>query len=137
MSLHTLHSRIITIQYAIYINHSIFLCDERAYSKIPSWIWRFPMARDTHFDHDDFKFSPAPVAPAQVAGPAAARVSFWSWLRGALAVRRERRALMGLCERMRVDIGLSQADVYREGTRAFHDLPVDPMFPRRTYRGRL
>jgi uncharacterized protein YjiS (DUF1127 family) len=44
-------------------------------------------------------------------------------LRHALAVRRQRRALAGLCERMRADIGLSQADVYREATRAFLDVP--------------
>jgi uncharacterized protein YjiS (DUF1127 family) len=46
-------------------------------------------------------------------------------LRHALAVRRQRRALAGLCARMRNDIGLSQADVYREATRAFLDVPPE------------
>jgi uncharacterized protein YjiS (DUF1127 family) len=47
-------------------------------------------------------------------------------LRHALAVRRERRALACLCARMRDDIGLSQADIYREATRTFLDVPALP-----------
>jgi uncharacterized protein YjiS (DUF1127 family) len=46
-------------------------------------------------------------------------------LRRALIVRRQRLALEGLCERMRQDIGLSEADVYREATRSFLDLPPE------------
>jgi uncharacterized protein YjiS (DUF1127 family) len=45
--------------------------------------------------------------------------------RRALIVRRQRRALEGLCDRLRQDIGLSEADVYREATRSFLDLPPE------------
>jgi uncharacterized protein YjiS (DUF1127 family) len=45
--------------------------------------------------------------------------------RGSLAYRiwRERRALLGLSDAMLKDIGLSRADIYREATRSFWDLP--------------
>ena len=41
----------------------------------------------------------------------------------ALNVRRQRQALLSLDERMLADIGLSQADVYREAHRPLMDLP--------------
>ena len=40
----------------------------------------------------------------------------------ALTVRRERRALLSLDERMLADVGLSQADAYREANRPFLDV---------------
>jgi uncharacterized protein YjiS (DUF1127 family) len=43
----------------------------------------------------------------------------------AFSVARERRALMALSDDALKDIGLSRADAYREGTRAFWDLPMD------------
>jgi uncharacterized protein YjiS (DUF1127 family) len=42
----------------------------------------------------------------------------------ALTVRRERRALMALDDRMLADVGLSRADAYREAHRPFLDVPV-------------
>lgn len=36
---------------------------------------------------------------------------------------RQRRALLALSDHMLRDIGLSRADAYREGTRAFWELP--------------
>lgn len=45
-------------------------------------------------------------------------------VRLALRVRRERKALLSLDTRLLKDIGLSQADVYREVHRPFLDLPA-------------
>lgn len=45
-------------------------------------------------------------------------------LRQALAVRRERKALLSLSERMLTDIGISHADAHREAHRPFMDLPL-------------
>ena len=42
----------------------------------------------------------------------------------ALTVRRERRALMALDDRMLADVGLSRADAYREAHRPFLDVPL-------------
>ena len=44
---------------------------------------------------------------------------------GALHIRRQRRALLLLDDRMLRDVGLSRADVEREVTRALFDLPSD------------
>ena len=44
-------------------------------------------------------------------------------LRQALEVRRQRKALLALDDRMLADVGLSKADVYREAHRPFLDLP--------------
>jgi uncharacterized protein YjiS (DUF1127 family) len=46
-------------------------------------------------------------------------------IRRALEVRRQRKALLALDERMLADVGLSKADVYREAHRTFLDLPGD------------
>ncbi len=54
------------------------------------------------------------VAPASLLG----RIS------KALTVRRERRALMALDDRMLADVGLSRADAYREAHRPFLDVPA-------------
>lgn len=43
-------------------------------------------------------------------------------LRQAVSVRRQRRALMALDDRMLSDIGLSQSDAFREAHRSFFDL---------------
>lgn len=43
----------------------------------------------------------------------------------ALDIRRQRRALLLLDDRMLRDVGLSRADVEREVTRALFDLPSD------------
>ena len=50
----------------------------------------------------------------------------------ALAVRRERRALASLNDRMLHDIGLSRSDVHREASRSLFDVPQDraPWLPR-------
>jgi uncharacterized protein YjiS (DUF1127 family) len=50
--------------------------------------------------------------------------NFAALIRKALAVRRERRALLSLDERMLADIGLSRADAYRESHRSFMDVPL-------------
>jgi uncharacterized protein YjiS (DUF1127 family) len=81
------------------------------------------MAHATHFaDHTASIETTANRATATVA---ATPKTLIARLRHALAVRRQRRALAGLCERMRNDIGLSQADVYRETSRTFLDLPPE------------
>ncbi len=49
--------------------------------------------------------------------------SIFAQVRRALEVRRQRKALLGLDERMLADVGLSKADVYREVSRPFMDLP--------------
>ena len=41
----------------------------------------------------------------------------------ALAIRRQRRALLALDDRMLADVGLSRADAYREAHRPFLDMP--------------
>ena len=46
-----------------------------------------------------------------------------SWLSLASKVYRERQALLALDERSLRDIGLSRADAYFEGSRAFWDIP--------------
>jgi uncharacterized protein YjiS (DUF1127 family) len=40
-----------------------------------------------------------------------------------MVTRRERRALLAASDDMLRDLGLSRADVYREGTRSFWDVP--------------
>ncbi len=47
-----------------------------------------------------------------------------AWLSRALAVARERRALLRLDETALKDIGLSRADAYGEATRRWWDLPA-------------
>ena len=81
------------------------------------------MARTAHFDHDTI--APAAAASAGTKARTPGLKALVARLRQALEVRRQRRALMGMCERMRNDIGLSQADVYREVNRPFLDVPVD------------
>jgi uncharacterized protein YjiS (DUF1127 family) len=80
------------------------------------------MAHSTHFDTDSLALDASATRATTLA--AATPKTLIARLRHALAVRRERRALSGLCARMRDDIGLSQADVYREATRAFLDVPA-------------
>lgn len=49
-----------------------------------------------------------------------------TWLQWAFAmaeVRRQRRALLSLDDRMLSDIGMSRVDAWREGTRRLDDLP--------------
>jgi uncharacterized protein YjiS (DUF1127 family) len=50
-------------------------------------------------------------------------VSLVSRVAKALAVRRERRALLALDDRMLADVGLSRTDAYREAHRPLFDLP--------------
>lgn len=52
-----------------------------------------------------------------------ARTSLISRVAKALAIRRERRALMTLDDRMLADVGLSRTDAYREAHRPLFDLP--------------
>ncbi len=52
-----------------------------------------------------------------------ARVSWVDWLWTIYDVRRQRRDLLSLNDRMLADIGLSRADAYREGSRGLYDLP--------------
>ncbi len=54
---------------------------------------------------------------------APAPVGFFGRIAKALTVRRERRALMALDDRMLADVGLSRADAYREAHRPFLDVP--------------
>lgn len=49
--------------------------------------------------------------------------SIFAQIRRALEIRRQRKALLGLDERMLADVGLSKADVYRESNRSFMDMP--------------
>ena len=44
-------------------------------------------------------------------------------IRHAATVRRQRRALLALDERMLADIGLSRSQAYREASRSLTDLP--------------
>jgi uncharacterized protein YjiS (DUF1127 family) len=53
------------------------------------------------------------------------RAGLMQWLVLALDVRRQRRALLALDERMLKDIGLSRADAAREALRTFSDIPND------------
>ncbi|HRK19555.1 MAG TPA: DUF1127 domain-containing protein [Hyphomicrobiaceae bacterium] len=53
---------------------------------------------------------------------AASARGLFSTVRRALAIRRQRRALMALDDRMLADIGLSQADAWQEAHRSFFDL---------------
>jgi uncharacterized protein YjiS (DUF1127 family) len=55
--------------------------------------------------------------------------SLWSRLERVMEVRRQRRALLSLDDRMLKDIGLSRADAWLEGNRPLLDLPdsSDPM----------
>ncbi len=55
---------------------------------------------------------------ASVATPA----GVGAWIRNALAIRRQRRALLALDSRMLADIGLSEADAYREAHRSMFDV---------------
>lgn len=55
-------------------------------------------------------------------GAKAHALGFVGFVRKALAIRRQRRALMALDDRMLSDIGLSQSDAYRESHRSFFDL---------------
>ena len=61
------------------------------------------------------------AAQAPASGPTLLRR-----LQIALTVRRQRKALLSLDDRMLADVGLSQADVYREAHRPFMDLPNLP-----------
>ena len=63
--------------------------------------------------------------PEAVTSPAPSAPRFLSRVRAALAVRRERRALLSLDERMLADVGLSRADAYRESHRSFMDVPFE------------
>lgn len=49
--------------------------------------------------------------------------SIMTYVFRAFEVRRQRKALLSLDERMLADVGLSKADVYRESNRTFMDLP--------------
>ena len=51
------------------------------------------------------------------------RLQWASWLWTMVEVRRQRRTLLSLDDRMLADIGLSRADAWHEGGRALHDLP--------------
>ena len=48
----------------------------------------------------------------------------WARIFVALEVRRQRRALLALDDRMLADVGLSSADAYREAQRPFLDVPA-------------
>lgn len=60
------------------------------------------------------------IAPAAAV---AAGHGLFGRIGAALAVRRERRALLALDDRMLADVGLSRADAYREAHRPFLDVP--------------
>ncbi len=60
---------------------------------------------------------------ASPAGSTPARTSLVSRVAKALAIRRERRALLALDDRMLSDVGLSRTDAYREAHRPLFDLP--------------
>jgi uncharacterized protein YjiS (DUF1127 family) len=81
------------------------------------------MARSSHFDHETIELGAAAPRATQVVSATAS--TWFAWLKRAYAVRRQRRALAGLCERMRNEIGVSDADVYRETSRPFLDIPAD------------
>ena len=64
------------------------------------------------------------AAPTAACTDAAAPASLLGRISKALTVRRERRALMALDDRMLADVGLSRADAYREAHRPFLDVPA-------------
>ena len=64
----------------------------------------------------------ATLTDAAVPASNARKLSIVQLIQRALLVRRERRALMSLDERMLADVGLSQADAYREANRPFLDV---------------
>jgi uncharacterized protein YjiS (DUF1127 family) len=70
------------------------------------------------------RFLPIFVREADNAAPVQTtlRQAFWR-LKAAWMVRRQRRALMALDDRMLADIGLSRSQAYREASRPFGDLP--------------
>ena len=57
-------------------------------------------------------------------GHSALHVSLTRRLLQALTIRRQRRALLSLDDRMLADVGISRADAYREAHRPFLDVPV-------------
>jgi uncharacterized protein YjiS (DUF1127 family) len=61
--------------------------------------------------------------PTVHAATAETSTSFISRVAKALAIRRERRALLALDDRMLADVGLSRTDAYREAHRPLFDLP--------------
>ena len=66
------------------------------------------------------------VETASAGAQTKAGLSMFGRLRQALKVRRQRKGLLSLDDRMLADVGLSHADVYREVHRSFLDLPSLP-----------
>ena len=62
----------------------------------------------------------APIAPSLIGGIGRA---LWR-IQAAFVVRKQRRALMALDDRMLADIGLSRSQAYREASRPLTDLPA-------------
>ncbi len=72
--------------------------------------------------------TPAPAASARrQASRSPSQQKPWSvaWLRLAIAVYRERRALRRLTAQQLLDIGLTRAQAMRESRRAWRDLPQE------------
>lgn len=59
-----------------------------------------------------------------VGNSAVPRLNLLQRVFAAFTVRRERRALLALDDRMLADVGLSHADAYREAKRPFLDVPA-------------
>jgi uncharacterized protein YjiS (DUF1127 family) len=57
--------------------------------------------------------------------------SLWYRVERIIEIRRQRRALMALDERMLKDVGLSRTDAWREANRSLLDLPEDHWSPLR------
>lgn len=66
----------------------------------------------------------ASLSEVAVATSASASPSLLMRIRQVMLVRRERRALLALDERMLADVGLSRADAYREANRSFLDVSM-------------
>ena len=73
------------------------------------------MSRLTSIDSHDLGSA---IDTASLASPK----TVGAWIRNALAVRRQRRALLALDSRMLADIGLSEADAWREASRSMFDV---------------